>query len=68
MNTDEFPRIRFGVGQKPHPDYDLGDWVLSEFSKEEQKALFSAFEKSYDGVVKVLEGDFDGAMQLCNGK
>lgn len=68
MNTDEFPRIRFGVGQKPHPDYDLGDWVLSEFNKEEQKALFSAFEKAYDGVVKVLEGDFDGAMQLCNGK
>lgn len=68
MNTDEFPRIRFGVGQKPHPDYDLADWVLSEFNKEEQKALFSAFEKAYDGVVKVLEGDFDGAMQLCNGK
>lgn len=68
MNTDEFPRIRFGVGQKPHPDYDLGDWVLSEFNKEEQKALFAAFEKAYDGVVKVLEGDFDGAMQLCNGK
>ena len=68
MNTDEFPRIRFGVGQKPHPDYDLADWVLSEFNKEEKKALFSAFEKAYDGVVKVLEGDFDGAMQLCNGK
>ena len=68
MDTDEFPRIRFGVGQKPHPDYDLGDWVLSEFNKDEQKLLFSAFEKAYDGVLKVLEGDVDGAMQLCNGK
>ena len=68
MDTDDFPRIRFGVGQKPHPDYDMADWVLSEFTKEEQKALFAAFEKAYDGAVKVLEGDIDGAMQLCNGK
>ena len=68
MNSDTFPRIRFGVGQKPHPDYDLADWVLSDFNKDEQKALFSAFEKAYDGAVKVLEGDIDGAMQLCNGK
>ena len=68
MNSDDFPRIRFGVGKKPHPDYDLADWVLSEFNKDEQKLLFSAFEKAYDGVLKVLEGDVDGAMQLCNGK
>ena len=68
MNTDDFPRVRFGVGAKPHPDYDLADWVLSEFNKDEQKALFTAFEKAYDGALKVLEGDIDGAMQLCNGK
>ena len=68
MVLDDFPRIRFGVGQKPHPDYDMANWVLSEFTKEEQKALFAAFEKAYDGAVKVLEGDIDGAMQLCNGK
>lgn len=68
MNSDDFPRIRFGVGKKPHPDYDLADWVLSEFTKEEQPALFAAFEKAYDGVLKVLEGDVDGAMQICNGK
>ena len=68
MNSDIFPRIRFGVGKKPHPDYDLADWVLSDFNKDEQNALFAAFEKAYDGAVKVLEGDIDGAMQLCNGK
>jgi PTH1 family peptidyl-tRNA hydrolase len=68
MNSDTFPRIRFGVGKKPHPDYDLADWVLSDFNKDEQNALFAAFEKAYDGAVKVLEGDIDGAMQLCNGK
>jgi PTH1 family peptidyl-tRNA hydrolase len=68
MNSDDFPRIRFGVGKKPHPDFDLADWVLSEFTKDEQPALFAAFEKAYDGVLKVLEGDVDGAMQICNGK
>ena len=68
MNTDDFPRIRFGVGEKPHPDYDLADWVLSEFSKAEQEQLFASFEKAYDGMLRVLDGDIDGAMQLCNGK
>lgn len=68
MNSDDFPRIRFGVGKKPHPDFDLADWVLSEFTKDEQPALFAAFEKAYDGVLKVLVGDVDGAMQICNGK
>lgn len=68
MNSDEFPRIRFGIGQKPHPDYELADWVLSEFSKSEQEQLFASFEKAYDGMLRVLNGDVDGAMQLCNGK
>ena len=40
MGTDEIPRLRMGVGAKPHPDYDLAAWVVSEFSAEEQKQLF----------------------------
>lgn len=68
MNCDEFPRMRFGIGEKPHPDYDLADWVLSEFNKAEQEQLFASFEKAYDGMLRVLDGDIDGAMQLCNGK
>ena len=68
INSEDFPRIRFGVGQKPHPDYELADWVLSNFSDQEKKALFDAFEKAYDGMIKVLGGDVDGAMQICNGK
>ena len=68
MGDDGCPRIRIGVGKKPHPDYDLADWVLSEFSKEDQEKIFPCFEKAYDGLVKILEGDVDGAMQICNGK
>ena len=68
MATDEFPRVRLGVGKKPHPDYDLADWVLSEFKKDEQELLFTCFDKAYDGIIKILGGDTDGAMQICNTK
>ena len=68
MATQDFPRIKFGVGNKPHPDYDMADWVLSEFNKDEQKALFSCFEKAYDGVIRYLSGDSEGAVQICNSK
>ena len=68
MATQDFPRIKFGVGNKPHPDYDMADWVLSEFSKDEQKLLFSCFEKVYDGILRYLAGDLDGAVQICNSK
>lgn len=66
IGSENFPRIKIGVGQKPHPDYDLADWVLSEFSKEDKEKLFAMFGFAYDGLLKLLDGDTDGAMQLCN--
>ena len=39
LGTDQFPRIRVGVGEKPHPDYDLADWVLGRFPEEDAKAV-----------------------------
>lgn len=68
IGSDKFPRIKIGVGQKPHPDFDLADWVLSEFSKEDKEKLFNMFGYSYDGLIKLLENDIDGAMQLCNSE
>ena len=68
MGSDNFPRIRFGVGQKPHPDYDMADWVLGNLSDADKKAIFECFVTSYDGLEKLLCGDVDGAMQVCNGK
>lgn len=66
--SDNFPRIRFGVGKKPHPDYDMADWVLGNFSEEDKKAIFECFVVGYEGLEKILAGDVDAAMQICNGK
>ncbi len=68
MGSDNFPRIRFGVGKKPHPDYDIADWVLGNFSDEDEKVIFECFSVAYEGLEKLLIGDIDGAMQVCNGK
>ena len=66
MGSDAFPRLRMGVGEKPHPDYNLADWVLSEFSKDELALLQGCFPAAKQGIEKILNGDFDAAMQICN--
>lgn len=68
LGSDQYPRIKIGVGQKPHGEYDLADWVLSSFSAEELKTLSGSYDVLAKGVEKLLAGDVDAAMQLCNGK
>ena len=68
LNSDAFPRIRIGVGAPPHPGYDMADWVLSELTPEERKIHFAVFEYVLEGAGKILNGDIDGAMRLCNGE
>lgn len=66
LNSDRFPRIKIGVGKKPHPDYDLADWVLSEFKKDEEAPLKSALENACAAVELLLDGKIDQAMNLYN--
>ena len=66
LGRDDFPRIRLGVGEKPHPDYDLADWVVSEFNKQEQELMFAAFPYAYEGLCKLLQGDMEMAQRICN--
>lgn len=68
LQSDAFPRVKVGVGVKPHPEYDLADWVLGAFSKADAEALGAALDKVQGGVELILKGDVPGAMQLCNGK
>ena len=66
LGSEDFPRLRIGVGDRPHPDYDLVDWVLGEFSSSDKEALFSAFGCAAKGVELVLSDRFDEAVNLCN--
>ncbi|MBQ2842381.1 MAG: aminoacyl-tRNA hydrolase [Clostridia bacterium] len=66
MNSDNFPRVKLGVGEKPHPDYELADWVLSNFKKDEIPALREAAEKACDAVELMVQGETDKAMSNFN--
>ena len=67
LGTDQFPRIKVGVGQKPHPDYDMADWVLSKFAGEDLKTITEAIRKAADAVECLLKEGPDRAMNRFNG-
>ena len=64
--SDEFPRVKVGIGKKPHPDYDLKDWVLSRFTDKEKKLLKDTLPNIADAVGLIVDGDIDRAMNLYN--
>lgn len=66
LNSDKFPRVKLGIGQKPHPDYELADWVLSAFKKDELSALREAAENACSAVELMVQGDIDRAMSNFN--
>ena len=66
LNSDNFPRVKLGVGEKPHPDYDLADWVLSSFKKDEIPQLRQAAENACSAVELIVCGDTDKAMSSYN--
>ena len=68
LGTDQFPRIKVGVGQKPHPDYDMADWVLSSFSKTEQPELDRALDNARDAALCVITDGCEKAAASFNGK
>ena len=68
LGSDQFPRVKIGVGAKPHPDYDLADWVLSRFSAPEEKALAPALENAAKAALLVLEQGTEKAASAYNGK
>ena len=67
LGTQSFPRIRIGVGEKPHPDYDLADWVLSSFSPQEEKMLEPVLERAVEAARTVIEVGVQQAMNRFNG-
>ena len=67
LGSHAFPRIRLGVGEKPSPDYDLADWVLSRFSAAERETLAKTFPVAREGAELLLRGDLAAAQAKCNG-
>lgn len=60
--SEQFPRIKIGVGQKPHPDYDLAAWVLSRFTKDEAPAVIKAAEDAATAALLIADGQIEKAM------
>ena len=62
LSSDQFPRIKIGIGAKPHPDYDLADWVLTPFSNEDLKILRGVCEKAGEAIELMTDGKTEEAM------
>ncbi len=68
LGSQDFPRVKIGVGAKPHPDFDLADWVLSTFTAQEEKALAPAIEKAADAALCIIEKGIAEASNRYSGK
>ena len=66
LNSNQFPRIKIGVGAKPHPDYDLASWVLSGFSKESAEQVKTSLDNAVSAIELMLKGQTDMAMNKFN--
>ncbi len=66
LNSNEFPRIKIGVGAKPNPEYDLADWVLGSIAKEDWECTFKCIENAYKALPLIIEGKTEQAMGLYN--
>ena len=66
LQSDNFPRIKIGVGERPNPNYDLADWVLSNFTEAERKAIQGAAIPCREIAELIIQGNIEKAMNLYN--
>ena len=67
IGSQDFPRVKIGVGGKAHPEQDLADHVLSGFSAKEEKDLLSALERAADAVLTIMDKGVAEAANRYNG-
>lgn len=68
LGSQEFPRVKIGVGAKAHPNQDLADWVLSSFSPAEEKELTEALKNASNAALTIIEQGTGAAANKYNGK
>ncbi|HWP79922.1 MAG TPA: aminoacyl-tRNA hydrolase [Candidatus Acidoferrum sp.] len=66
LGSEEFPRVKIGIGPKPHPEMELADFVLQAFTAADQKVLFDRFSRVAEGVELILKGDVRLAQSRIN--
>ena len=66
LGSDQFPRLKVGVGGKPHPDYDLADWVLGKLTGEDKKVMDEAVKRAADAIECLLKDGAEKAMNQFN--
>lgn len=66
LGSENFIRIKVGVGKKPFADYDLADWVLGRFPKDKESDLKQALENAVDSIPYIVNNQIDKAMNLYN--
>lgn len=64
--SDMFPRVKVGVGKKPHPDYDLKDWVLGKFSPADRKTIETVLDNTVEALELMVSDKTSEAMQKFN--
>ena len=67
LGSQEFPRVKIGVGAKPHKDANLADWVLSGFTAQEEKALAVSLKNAADASICIIEKGIYEAANRFNG-
>ena len=67
VGSQEFPRVKIGVGAKPHPNFELADWVLSTFSAQEEKALAVSLENAAKAALGIIDHGVPEAANRFNG-
>ena len=67
IGSQDFPRVKIGVGAKPHPEQDLADWVLSTFNPADEKHLASALVRAADAALCIIDQGVPEAASRFNG-
>ena len=67
LGSQDFPRVKIGVGAKPNPDYDLADWVLGSFSALDEKAMAVSLENAGQAALAIIDKGVPEAANRLNG-